>query len=86
MRLVTVVGRAVAGAVAVIAIVVGVLSAWQWGVAVVVLGILLFGAWTTGGVAWIMTGVDFDAARRWGRAHSGDDPEDKDHWSRRRAR
>jgi hypothetical protein len=63
--------------VLVLAVVVGVLTAWQWGV------LILFGAIFLVGVGYL-AGVEIDATTRWGRAVGGDDPEDEGHWSRPR--
>jgi phosphatidylglycerophosphate synthase len=59
-----------------VAVIVGALTAWQWGV------LILFGAIFLSGIGYL-AGVEIDATQRWGRAHAGDDPDDEGHWSRR---
>ncbi len=68
--------RAAAVIVLLLAVIVGMLTAWQWGV------LILFGAIFLFGVGYL-AGVEIDATQRWGRAVAGDDPDDEGHWSRR---
>jgi len=65
----------VVAAVIVVAVLVGIFTAWQWGVGVLVLAVIVFGSSH-------LLGFETDSYARWGRAVSGDDPEDADHWSR----
>ena len=63
------------GAVIVAAVLVGILTAWQWGVGVLLLAAIVFGA------AYSL-GVETEGWQRWSKALYSDDPEDADHWSR----
>jgi hypothetical protein len=54
---------------------VGIISAWQWGLAVLLLAAIVFG----GAYSF---GVGTDATTRWSEALYGDDQEDANHWSR----
>jgi hypothetical protein len=65
----------VVGAVIVAAVLVGIITAWQWGVGVLFLAAIVFGSSH-------LLGFETDSYTRWGRALSGDDPEDANHWSR----
>jgi hypothetical protein len=62
-------------AVIVAAALVGIITAWQWGVAVLFLAAIVFGAAHS-------LGVETEATTRWSSALYGDDQEDADHWSR----
>ena len=63
-------------AVVLLAVFVGVWTAWQWGVLVLVAVGLPF-------AFAYLTGTELDATKRWGRAAAGSDPDDEGHWSRR---
>jgi len=55
---------------------VAILTAWQWGVAlvlVVVVGVAL----------WYVRGTGQDAGERWSRSLYGSDPDDEHHWTKR---
>ena len=67
--------RIVVAAVVVAAVVVGIFAGWQFGLAVVLLAVLLFG------IAYSM-GIEMEATARWSSAMYGDDPDDVNHWSR----
>ena len=63
-------------AVIVAAALVGIIAAWQWGLAVLLLAAFVLGAGYS-----IRVGTD--ATTRWSSALYGNDQEDADHWSRR---
>lgn len=65
----------VIAAVIVAAVIVGVITAWEWGVGVLFLAAIVFGGAR-------LLGVETEGWTRWGRALYGDDPEDANHWSR----
>jgi hypothetical protein len=65
----------VVAAVVVVAGLVGIFTAWQWGVGVLLLGGMVF-------ASSHLLGFETDSYARWGRAVYGDDPKDADHWSR----
>jgi len=67
--------RIVLAAVVIASVLVGIVAGWQFGVAVLLLAALVFGA------AYSI-GVGTEATTRWSSALYGDDREDSNHWSR----
>jgi hypothetical protein len=65
----------VVAAVIVAAALVGIIAAWQWGLAVLLLAAIVLGAGYS-------MGVGTDSITRWSSALYGNDQEDADHWSR----
>ena len=67
----------VAGVLLAVAVVVGIATAWQWGVLLLTVFIVV------GGLFYVR-GTGQDASERWSRALYGSDPDDAHHWSKRK--